>query len=727
MFPRLTGLILLSFLLLTGCWTTIERKSEVTDATNNSEQMDVNTIRQNGNHLLHEASSYLQQHAYNPLNWYPWSEEALTLAREENKPIFLSIGYASCHWCHVMEEEVFENDTIAAYMNEHFISIKIDREERPDLDAVYMQAVQLLTGRGGWPLSVFLTPELQPFYGGTYFPAEQFTQLTRSIVDLFENQPDKVKKQGAELAGIVAESVATSAGTPVTTEQLQSLTMKMLTRVDWEWGGFQGQHKFPTPPGWLFLLHQYRRHGEERLGRAIILTLDRMADGGIHDQIGGGFHRYTVEPTWLIPHFEKMLYDNAQLASLYLEAAAVFDSKRYEQVAAACLNFMISDLHEPGGGFFASYDADTDGEEGTTYSWTEAELVAVAGSEDGAALALLLGVTAAGNFEGSNVLTRRSNPELLSAQLKRDPLELGQLFDSWQPALLTERKQRVQPLLDKKVVTAWNGLTISALSRGYIQFGEASWLKAAEEAADLIWQQHRTAGGQLTRTSTGGVTGDAAILDDYTALADGLLDLFQASGNLQYLSQALELLNQVKELFYNPDGGYYLTAENVEAPLGRQVEIVDSVEPSGNGQLALVLLKAAALTGQQEYSREAERLLGFYTGFLLDNRRDMSTWRDAANLLTAPLYELIIAGDPEAEATRQLLTVFHELAPSFTVLITVAAVGPTAEQLRLLPSTLDKIAVDGVATAYLCEQGSCQLPTSDPAILRGQLLGSWRL
>lgn len=349
------------------------------------------TIRKMGNHLKGSQSLYLRQHEHNPLDWHPWGDEALDRSKAEDKPIFLSIGYSSCHWCHVMEHEVFEHDDVALFMNENFISIKVDREERPDLDAVYMDAVQALTGGGGWPLSVFLTPELKPFWGGTYYPKDAFMNLTTQLGALYRSKREKVEAQAAELYRVVS-SVPTGQGGTIDAKILGDAAQSFSSYFDSKWGGFAGQMKFPIPVRWQFLLHHFRKTGDPVYARMLRITLNHIGSGGIHDHVGGGFHRYTVEPTWLVPHFEKMLYDNAQLAALYTEAAAVFEDKRYGEIARSTLDFLLRDAGDNGHGFFASFDADSGGKEGVYFTWSQEEINEVAGPEDGPALGLLMGV-----------------------------------------------------------------------------------------------------------------------------------------------------------------------------------------------------------------------------------------------------------------------------------------------------------------------------------------------
>ena len=682
-------------------------------------------IREQGNHLADESSVYLRQHAHNPVDWYPWGEEALARARDEDKPIFLSIGYASCHWCHVMEHEVFEDDEVAVLLNDRFVCIKVDREERPDLDAVYMEAVQAMTGRGGWPMTVFLTPDLKPFFGGTYFPREQFLQLCQGIDRAYAERRHELAGQAARVAEHLARRPDLAGEAVPAPEALAALAEASLERYDGTWGGFAQQQKFPTPLRWRFLLHQYRRSGDERLAAAIKHTLSAMGSGGIHDHLGGGFHRYTVEQTWLVPHFEIMLYDDAQLASLYLEAAAVFDDARYREIAVDLLDFMLRDLGDPEGGFYASYDADSGGEEGSFYVWTPAQIEAVAGPADGPVLACLLGVTDEGNFEGKSILARRVAPAEAAAEFGREEAEVAALFDRYRQALYDHRAQRVPPGLDKKLVTAWNGLALSAFARGHAVLGDARYLEAAQRTADRLWVSHRDARGRLCRASTGGVRSGEGILDDYALLAGGLLDLYQAGGRARDLQRARELLAAARELFADPVGGFFLTAADAEAPLGRRTDLFDSVEPSGASAMLHALLRESALSGDPAGHELVGEILARHGDWLARAGLEMAWWADAASLYHGPLYEVVIAGDPAAAQTRALREAFWRLDPPYAVLSSVPAAGPDDATAALLPGARGKTAVDGAPAAYVCRFGACERPATDATQLRAQLGAQW--
>ena len=677
------------------------------------------------NHLEHERSEYLRQHRHNPIDWYPWGDEALSRARTLDRPIFLSIGYASCHWCHVMEHEVFEDADVAAFMNEHFVSIKVDREERPDIDAVYMDAVQAMTGNGGWPLTAFLTPELEPFFGATYIPKDQFLDLTGRVVRVWGTDPEALREQGKKVRSVLDEARGDLRPAALGADATSTAVRRALDGADPAWGGFRTRMKFPTPARWSFLLHRYRRTGEEALSAVIRRTLDRMADGGLQDQIGGGFHRYTVEPTWVVPHFEKMLYDNAQLATLYTEAAQVFGAPDYERVARRTLDFLLREMRDPDGAFYASFDADSGGEEGTFYVWTPQEVEAIAGPDAGPPVAMALGITSKGNFEGKSIPTVRVTAADVGGIFGLEPEEVEGLVDAWLPALLDARSRRVAPGLDRKIVTGWNGLAIGALARAGRAFDEPRYVAAARVAGAWIWRHHRDPGGALLRASNDGHAEHAAILDDLAYLADGYLDLFEATGDSIWYQRARELMDRARTSFASVDGGFHLTAVGSEAPLGRPFEIYDSVRPSGNAVMLHVMLRIAALTGDPALRDEVSVALEGVGGRVAEAGLDAAWWLDASELLRGPFYEVVIAGEgADADA---LAAVVNRKLSSHTVLLRVGPSGASEDRLKRFPVLEGKRGKGGEAMAYVCTFGSCKRPTSDPAELERQILGGWVL
>lgn len=679
-------------------------------------------IREQGNRLKAERSVYLKQHAYNPMDWYSWGDEALYRAKAEDKPIFLSIGYASCHWCHMMENEVFTKDDIAEFMNEYFINIKVDREERPDIDAVYMEAVQTMTGGGGWPLSVFLTPDLKPFYGGTYYPHDQFLALAEQIIQAINDNRDRVEETASGLQNILTQNPPISSTNNLNQELIESLAEKTKAYYDKQWGGFLGEMKFPTPVRWSFLLHYYRKTGDPEIAEMIRTTLDKMASGGLQDHIGGGFHRYTVDKAWLVPHFEKMLYDNAQLAALFLEASVIFDDPDYEAVATATLDFMLNDMSGSEGAFYASYDADSEGQEGLFYLWTEKELIEIVGQQDGPILAAILGISSRGNFENSNVLTRRAEYHDIEQQFSIDEAIIRKLYEKYRPILYKHRAKRPAPNLDKKIITSWNGLAISAFANAAGVLNDRKYLEAAENAANYILRVHLQKDGSLFRASYDGQPKNDGILDDYAFLANSLPDLYQASGNIDYLKQAIALVEYIRVNFKSDESGYYLTHKDTDIPMGRKIELFDSVRPSGNSVMVQVLLKVAAFTGNTAYREEAKKLLNVYSEIISKAGLEMAWWLDAGIKYHGPFYELIIIGDADNDYTHDLKQVFWDNFPAHAVLISGSA---KDMDYNLLQSAKGKTAIKGIPTAYVCKFGACNLPTSDIVELKTQLMEGW--
>jgi uncharacterized protein YyaL (SSP411 family) len=662
-------------------------------------------IRRDGNHLVGQASLYLTEHAKNPVDWYPWSPETLARAKELGRPIFLSMGYSSCHWCHVMEHEVFESDEVAELLNAEFVSIKVDREERPDVDATYMDALQAMTGSGGWPASLFLTPDLEPYFGGTYFPKPRFLEVAARAAKEFKEQRGAVAQRGAEVRDRIARIHGTvDSGSHVRIGEIEAIARQSLRNVDEGYGGFRGRTKFPNASSWTFLLHAARRWGEPFLS-PVRKTLDAMAEGGLFDQVGGGFFRYTTESTWTVPHFEKMLYTNASLARLYLEAHAAFGEPKDLAAARLTLDFLLREMTSEAGGFYASLDADSGGKEGSFYVFTAAEL--------GGEAAKVFGATDAGNFEGSNVLTLRS-PE----GKKLDPTRLAAL----RTKLLDARKARTRPRRDEKIITAWNGLAIDAFARGYAATGDPRYREAARRAADHLWTAHRP-NGRLVRTSTDGKPGPDAMLDDYAAFAAALVTLSESTGDLGMLGRAIDLVDEVRRDFGHPSGAFYAARARPQDPLDRRVEPFDNEEPCGASVMTATLVRLAAATGRPALYEAVDKALTANAEGARHSGLSMASFLDAAMLEAGPFYELVIAGDVPSNGA--LGDVWRTLAPPWAVRTDVPGGGPTAADLALLPGAEGKKARGGAAVAYVCVRGACAEPTSEPAKLRTQLLTGW--
>jgi uncharacterized protein YyaL (SSP411 family) len=576
------------------------------------------------NRLAGETSPYLLQHAHNPVDWYPWGAEALERARREDRPIFLSIGYSACHWCHVMERESFENEAIAQVLNENFVPVKVDREERPDLDEIYMTATQMMSGSGGWPMSVFLTPDLKPFFAGTYFPPEDgtygragFKRLCLELARAWRDRRSEVERVAenavatiGQVLGGRAEPGAAARSSSLRPELIARAVQQMGQDFDPVHGGFGRAPKFPPSLRLALFLREYRRNPSERLRAMTELTLDRMARGGIYDQVGGGFHRYSVDEKWLVPHFEKMLYDNALLAWVYLDAGQALQIPSLHRVARQILDDMLREFHHPEGGFYSTLDADSEGEEGKYYVWSPEQVIEALGEPDGNFFNSLFDVTSRGNFEGKNIpnLLRQSLPEA-AAELKVPLAELEARVDRLRQRLLEVRSRRAAPGLDDKVLASWNGLMIRAFARGYELLGEARYLAAAEGAAEFILTRMRR-DGRLLASYRNGQAKLNAYLDDYAFLAVGMLHLHSATGEGRWLEEARALADALNQYFWDDEaGGYFFTSRDHESLIARPKSAQDSAIPSGNGMAALAQAELSQRTGESGYRERAERTI----------------------------------------------------------------------------------------------------------------------
>jgi uncharacterized protein len=687
------------------------------------------------NHLAAETSPYLRQHAHNPVDWYPWGEEALHRARELDRPIFLSIGYSACHWCHVMEKESFEDADIGRILNENFISIKVDREERPDLDEVYMRALLSMNGSGGWPMSLFLTPTLKPFFGATYLPHDRFLAAVGKASERFVSARAAIETDADQVGRwIEREAHAASADPPIEGNELHAIATSALDRVDLQWGGFRGETKFPTPVRWGLLLHAARKWGDPPLSRALRATLDAMATGGIRDPIGGGFHRYSTDPRWEVPHFEKMLYDNAQLAALYCEAGLALGARDYVAVGADTLDFLLRDMQAPDGGFYASLDADSGGREGAYYVWTPDELLHIAGPSDGQVLARILGVSGAGSFDGASAPNRRASFTEVAAASGRSAADVEAVWSAFRSKLLDARAARPRPRLDTKIVTAWNGLAIEALARGFEATGDVRYREAALRAADWLWRFHRRAShapaasqtttSGLARASNAGHAEAAGVLEDYAFLARGLIALFEATNDVELLDRALALVREADQRFRSPEQNGWYGAEEGSTPFVRSVSLDDSVEPSGSAALLSARIALGALTLNEDLTRSVDETLLAQSTALRANGMESAGWLDAALLRVGPFYDLIVLGD-DAGAVERLERVRRAMAPPWTASARVPAGGADGAFERLVTAAQGKTAGSSAAKAYVCLEGACKQPTSDPAALRALLLGGW--
>ncbi len=682
------------------------------------------------NRLADETSPYLLQHAHNPVDWYPWGPEAIERARAEDKPIFLSIGYSACHWCHVMERESFENEAIAGLMNELFINVKVDREERPDIDDIYMKAVQTLTGSGGWPMSVWLTPDLEPFFGGTYFPPEDrwgrrgFPSLCRALGEAWTNDREKLVDQAGKLAKHIArENKAGSVG-DVSPDILERAFGMLQDSYEPVWGGFGGAPKFLHTGELRVLLRYWRASGSDEALEMVTHTLDKMAAGGLYDQLGGGFHRYSTDEKWLIPHFEKMLYDNALMVPTYLEAylatgGAGGQRPDYARIASECCEWVLREMMTPQGGFASTQDADSEGEEGKFFAWTGDELIEVLGAKHGVWAAEWWGVTEEGNFEhGKSALWREDPSERVAERLGVDLAELTAAMGDARIKLFAERAKRIAPGTDDKVLASWNGLMITAMCKAYQVLDEPRYLDAARGAATYVLTGMRQEDGRLFATARHGRAHLNAILDDYAFMIQGLIDLYESDFDARWLREALALNEIVLEHFEDGEhGGFYTVGDNHEKLIARLKSQQDGAIPSGNGVQALNLLRLAELTGQGELAKHAESTIRSIGNALNQYAPSFSQMVMAVDFVAAQPREIVIAGEPNHPAVRAMLA---EVRGRFYPQRVVALASKGADD-GLIPLLEGRSPSETGARAYVCQNYACQLPVDTAEALAEQL------
>ncbi len=675
------------------------------------------------NRLTGETSPYLLQHADNPVDWHPWGPEALALAAAQDKPIFLSIGYAACHWCHVMAHESFEDPETAAIMNEHFVNIKVDREERPDLDSLYMDAVVAMTGQGGWPMSLFLTPDGKPFYGGTYFPPNRrfnlpsFRELLLGLAEKWKGDQAGVRKVGDELAVRVGAAPAWQPQEGELDESLLHSAAEALFRTfDWNHGGWGRAPKFPQPMAVEFLLRRHARGGDRLALDMATKTLRSMADGGIFDHLAGGFARYSVDERWLVPHFEKMLYDNAQLVRAYLHGWQVTGDRTLLEVVQATLGFMLGELRDPSGGFYSSLDADSEGEEGKYYLWSFQDVRNALGEGPAAELFLAAyGVTEAGNFEGRNILNRSVDDEALSVQFGLPIEAVAAELAAARKQMMATRAGRIRPGLDDKVLTGWNGLALVALAEAARATGSAEYLAAAQQQADFLLGNLIT-DGRLHRSWRAGQARHSAYLEDHAALGLGLLSLYQADFNPRWYRAAAAQAEEILAAFADPQGGFFDTRHDHEVLIARPKSVQDSPVPSGNTLACMLLLELGAFEGEARYVDPAEAFLRAIAPTAAQYPTAFAGWLCAIDFAVGPQLQLAIAGAPDDEAFRALAGVADS---RFLPNLVQAGGLPAPPELPHLMA--DRSMQEGKPTAYLCQGFACQLPTTSPEELGRQL------
>jgi uncharacterized protein YyaL (SSP411 family) len=706
------------------------------------------------NRLIDEKSPYLLQHAHNPVDWYPWGEDAFDKARQEDKPIFLSIGYSTCHWCHVMERESFENEEIAQLMNELFVNIKVDREERPDVDRVYMTTVQVLTGHGGWPLSVWLTPDLQPFFGGTYFPPESqygrpgFPEILRSIGQTWSDRPQQIRQSGAKILKALQQQTQVT-GPPLVnplTEDEETLRgaldtgFKQLSRsYDAQRGGFSPEPKFPRPATFNFLLRHWARRDEAGALEMTLETLRRMWAGGMYDHLGGGFHRYSVDTYWRVPHFEKMLYDQAQLAISYLEAYQITQETFFAAVARDVLDYVLRDMTDEAGGFYSAEDADsaTDParpdhkEEGAFYMWTQAEVEEILGEIDAPVFIYLYGIAEKGNsisdptgeLGDRNVLYVASTFEQASERFGQDEEEVRRIGERGKRLLLTAREKRPRPQLDDKIIASWNGLMISAFVRASQVLGENHYLQTGRRAAEfLVAELYDSDSGTLKRRYRDGEARHPAHLEDYAFLTQGLIDLYEAGFERRWLEMAVRLTETQIESFWDEQaGGFFDTSGQDPSIILRTRETHDGAEPSGNSIAACNLLRLSWILGRQDWRQRAESTISSVFQQLTSAPVTMPQMLATVDFALDPPRQIVIVGSPEAEDTRAMLRAIHKrfLPDKIVLLVDENKEQPELGDAAEFYDTLEQ--VDDRPTAYVCENYACRLPTNEVAKLEAFL------
>jgi uncharacterized protein YyaL (SSP411 family) len=710
----------------------LERFAEIRKKRGASYKPRTRHLRSDGsakytNRLFLESSPYLLQHAHNPVNWYSWSDDAFEAAKVLKRPLLLSVGYSTCHWCHVMEEESFEDEEIATYMNENYISIKVDREERPDVDGVYMAAVQALTGQGGWPMTVWLAPDRKPFFGGTYFPARDgdrgarngFLSILKYLKNEYDKNPDKIATLSTEIANAIQTQLgAVSVGELPKEEVLAKAAQFYKSRFDANNGGLVGAPKFPSSLPLRFLLREFHRTGDQALLDMTVLTLNKMAAGGIYDQVGGGFHRYSTDDHWLVPHFEKMLYDNALLAMTYLDAYQVTRNKDYERVAKEILRYVARDMTSPEGAFYSATDADSQDElgkreEGYFFTWKQEELDAVLGEATSRQLQDYFGVTKQGNFEGRNIL--------FIAKPTTDSTKLAQIEEA-KELLYEKRNHRLKPHRDEKVLTAWNGLMISAYAQAGRVFANQEYVTRATKAADFILSRLQK-NEKLYRSYKDGEARIVAFLDDYAFFIAALLDVYEATSDLKWFQEALRLDAIVATDFEDREnGGFFMTGSGHEKLIAREKPAYDGAEPSGNSIAVLNLLRLGEFTTQDSYRKRAVKAFGAFSQTLTRQPMALSEMLIALNFYQVrPKEIVIVAPKGKRNDVEPFLDVLRtQFVPSHV--FSVVEEGPELmAHAKVFPWIQGKIARNGMATAYVCEKGICQFPTTDFKVFAAQV------
>ena len=679
------------------------------------------------NRLIHETSPYLLSHAHNPVDWFAWGEDAFAKARQENKPILLSVGYSACHWCHRLREESFENEAIAALMNESFVCVKVDREERPDVDQIYMSAVQLMTGSGGWPMTVFMTPAGLPFYAGTYFPPDDcygrpgFPRVLQGVAEAWAEKQEDVAATGASVLKELSKlNRAEESFEPLTHDLLDLAFQNLERQYDRREGGFGRAPKFPPAMSLEFLLRHHYRTGNKEALEMVTHTCAKMANGGMYDQLGGGFHRYSTDAEWLVPHFEKMLYDNALLARLYLHVFQQTGDEFYRHIAAETLDYVLREMTDPAGGFYSAQDADSEGHEGKFFVWTPTEIAEILGEADAKLVCAYYDVTTAGNWEGVNILHVTGPAPEVAAELGVTLERLNAALENAWRELFAAREKRIKPARDEKVLASWNGLMLAAFAEAAAILERPDYLRAAEQNAAFILEKMVGANGLLLHTAKDGQAKLNAYQEDYAFYADGLVALYETTGEIRWLQAAQALTDKMIEEFWDDlGGGFFFTGRSHETLITRPKEFYDNATPSGNSVAAEVLQKLALLLHNDDYQRRAVTILRLQRNNLARMPNGFGRMLGALDFYLATPQEIALIGDPQAadiNAMRQ--EIWCRYRPHKVI---AQAASNNEAAVRLIPLLQQRSQLAGKATAYVCENFTCQQPVNTPAELAAQL------
>ncbi len=688
-----------------------------------------NTMYKYTNHLIHETSPYLLQHAHNPVDWYPWGAEAFAKAKKENKPILLSVGYAACHWCHVMEEESFTNEQTAKIMNDLFINIKVDREERPDVDQVYMTFLQMTTGSGGWPMTVFLTPDQKPFYGGTYFPAKAmygrpgFTKVLKEVSDFYQNHRQELKENLQKVDQAFRRVLQEESAGSIPDRSMFNRAVEELSRYyEPDYGGIGHAPKFPAVQALSLFLRKYHNDGQSHYLQMVTNTLDHMGRGGIYDQIGGGFARYSTDEQWLVPHFEKMLYDNAQLVMLYLDAYQLTKNPFYARIVRGTLQFVMNELYATDGGFYSSLDADSEGEEGRYYVWSRTEVLNLLGNEKGRIFCAYFDITEKGNFEGKNILHVVRSFKELAAIYNRSESQIEEIIEEGKHTLRKARQKRVAPARDDKVIVSWNGLMLSAFARASAVLGDSAYSRIVEKNITFL-KKELVKDGELFHTYKDRQAKYSAYLDDYANLIQGLIDAYQIRFDLSYISWALKLTDFVNEHFLDKkQGGYFFTSDRQDRLIERLKDKTDQSLPSGTGTMLANMLRLYSLTDRKEFLQTSEHFLAKYGSQFIRNPYGYGSYLNALDFYLNKPVEIVLSTENN-RFPESFYNIIYSLYLPNKVLVYNKKLS-TAQRVISPFLTEGREPIDHKPTAYICQNFTCSLPIVDEKELKNRLLAA---